>query len=268
MKAGGIFNIIVFSKDRACQLDLFLRSFNKYFTTSSKINVLYTYSSDLFKQGYDKLIESNPSVNFIPESNFRNQTIDLVKRTIPYTVFFVDDIVFIDYFTFDSAEWAEFEDNDKVLALSLRLGENINYCYPSNTYCPSPVLNKNGVYNWNEYRGYWSYPMSVDGNIYKTKDLHIIMENIKFEDPNTLEYQLACNPIKKPNMISFKSSKLINLAINRVQNNFLNRSGGTSHHLMNDDFIKGKVIDLETIVDCNLKKQNSCHIEIELSWAF
>jgi hypothetical protein len=45
---------IVFSKDRAAQLDLFLDSFSKNFAIG-KVTVIYTYSSEEFRQGYIKL---------------------------------------------------------------------------------------------------------------------------------------------------------------------------------------------------------------------
>ena len=60
-------NFTIFSKDRSCQLSLLLSSmkeFIKEFETL-KINVLYTYSNDFFKQGYDKLIPIYNNINFI-----------------------------------------------------------------------------------------------------------------------------------------------------------------------------------------------------------
>ena len=52
-------NIIVFSRDRACQLELFIRSMKFYFKEfyQYNINVLYTYSNNKFKEGYEKLFK-------------------------------------------------------------------------------------------------------------------------------------------------------------------------------------------------------------------
>ena len=75
-------NIIVFSKDRAMQLELFIRSFNKYVKDFDKyiINIIYTYSNDNFKLGYDKLIGMNyPNVNYIKETNFRSDLIRMIN---------------------------------------------------------------------------------------------------------------------------------------------------------------------------------------------
>jgi hypothetical protein len=270
-----MFNIIVFSKDRACQLDLFLRSWEKFVDIPGKINVLYTYtqSNDRFRVGYEKLIDLHPSVNFVPEDDFTcfvpksyfyDRAMELINPAKPNTIFFVDDIVFINKFSTNSEEFTEFKINSNILALSLRLGKNINYCYPSNSYCPGPELKLFGRFDISK-GGYWSYPMSIDGNIYKTADLLPILKKIEFKNPNTLEYQMACNPINKSEMVCFESSRLINLAINRVQDEFKNRAGSASHHFLNDGFLNGKTINLDQLLNQpQVKNSNSCHIETEL----
>ena len=89
-------NIVVFSKDRAMQLELFIRSFNKYVKNSGRytINILYTYSNNVFKEGYDKLIKYGiNNVNFVKENNFKPDLIKLINKTAKYTIFFVDDKV-------------------------------------------------------------------------------------------------------------------------------------------------------------------------------
>ena len=62
-------NIIGFSKDRPAQLELFIRSMKFYFREfyEYKINILYTYSDDRFKEGYDKLfkIHADSNINYI-----------------------------------------------------------------------------------------------------------------------------------------------------------------------------------------------------------
>ena len=52
-------NIIVFSKDRGLQLELFLRSFNTFVKDAEEypISVLYTHSTEQFKKGYDKVMD-------------------------------------------------------------------------------------------------------------------------------------------------------------------------------------------------------------------
>ena len=77
-------NIIIFSKDRACQLDLFLRSLKKYFKEFEELNfnILYTYSNDKFKIGYDKLftIHNDSNLNYIKETKkFKEHVAPVIK---------------------------------------------------------------------------------------------------------------------------------------------------------------------------------------------
>ena len=64
-------NIIIFSKDRACQLDCFLRSVIKYMYLPHTIQILYKYTTEGYKRGYNKLIESyGNTIEFIKEKDF------------------------------------------------------------------------------------------------------------------------------------------------------------------------------------------------------
>ena len=62
-----------------------------------KINILYTYSDNKYKEGYDKLfsIHNDSNINYIKESqNFKNSLLLLLDLNNLHTVFFVDDVVF------------------------------------------------------------------------------------------------------------------------------------------------------------------------------
>ena len=48
-------NAIVCSKDRAGQLDLFLRSLQRFRRHPPRLQILYNYSTDGFREGYDRL---------------------------------------------------------------------------------------------------------------------------------------------------------------------------------------------------------------------
>ena len=66
-------NIVIFSKDRACQLELFLRSMKNFFFEWSlcKVSILYTYSNDSFKKGYEKTRFYHPEFNYVLEDGIR-----------------------------------------------------------------------------------------------------------------------------------------------------------------------------------------------------
>ena len=50
-------NVIIFSKNRAAQLELFIRSMKKFFKdfSSNEIKILYKTSNSFFEEGYEKL---------------------------------------------------------------------------------------------------------------------------------------------------------------------------------------------------------------------
>jgi hypothetical protein len=102
---------IIFSKNRACQLELLLRTLN----LQSK--VIYTYDEE-FKSGYDKLILMYPNVEFILQTNFKQQVIENLGK---YTLFLVDDDIMIESFDENCREFQEFKNDQNIICLSLRL---------------------------------------------------------------------------------------------------------------------------------------------------
>ena len=59
-------NIVIFSKDRPAQLDLFLRSMKQFFPDwhkSRDIHILYTYSDEAYGAGYVKTITLHPEMH-------------------------------------------------------------------------------------------------------------------------------------------------------------------------------------------------------------
>src|SRR6266567_4394904 len=56
-------NVIIPSFNRACQLDLLLRSLNKYWITDKLfVYVLCKYSNSFFKEGYNKLFDKETTI--------------------------------------------------------------------------------------------------------------------------------------------------------------------------------------------------------------
>lgn len=66
-------SILCWSKDRACQLNALLRSLKTYIPSS--VVVLYTYSNDDFRCGYDVVRAEHPFVTFVKENDFYEDTI-------------------------------------------------------------------------------------------------------------------------------------------------------------------------------------------------
>lgn len=257
-------NIVVFSKDRAMQLELFIRSFNKYVKDFDKyiINILYTYSTDNFKLGYDKLINMNYSnVKFIKEVNFRNDLIQLIKQENKHTVFFVDDNIFKNPIDFYDNQMDIFNNHGDIICRSLRLHPNLTYCYTLNVNMIKPNFLHDNIFIWVGQSADFGYPMSVDGHIFKTKDILPFILGLNYNNPNSFEGGMASNPIKIPKMICYNESIVVNNPCNKVQTYNGNISGKVSVSELNKSFLDGYIISMENIDGI----QNiSCHQEIEI----
>ena len=119
-------NIIIFSKDRACQLEALLRSMQEYFHYPYIAYILYDASSAEYERGYERLIPSYPEIIWIRQSNFKADFLSLLHDTVnkayPYLMFLVDDILFVREFT-GTDLLDRFAADQDILAVSLRMGE-------------------------------------------------------------------------------------------------------------------------------------------------
>lgn len=257
--------VIVFSKDRACQLDGLLRSLQRFVAIPHRVTVLYTASDPAYQRGYDLLIDWNQSVRWVRERDFKTDLLRLVgdvqESGTKQVMFLVDDIVFTRRFTGEGI--VDELDNDDVLAISLRLGESIRYCHPRSAPTRPPEFLEGHRWAWRSAPGgYWDYPMSVDGNIYRVDDIAKTLAGIDFSNPNTLEAAMAGKPIDRPHLVCDEQPYLVNLALNLVQNVFANPHGDISAEDLNRCFLSGFVIDIEQFEG---REFEACHIEPKLS---
>jgi hypothetical protein len=84
---------IVFSRDRAMQLDGFLKSVRQHTPAYTKVTALCKPTSERHRESYFALRSSHPEVQWVHESAFRDDLIGLLDQA-PYTVFHTDDDVF------------------------------------------------------------------------------------------------------------------------------------------------------------------------------
>ncbi len=261
-------NIIIFSKDRACQLDLFLRSLKKYFIEFKelKFNILYTYSNDKFKQGYDKLftIHNDSNLNYIKETKkFKSHVLDIVDEKEKHIVFFVDDMIFKNEFSLKSKQFKLFDLDDDILTLSLRLHKNLSYCYPARIHISPPKFNSNNIFRWRGQQGDYGYPMSLDGHFFRTSDMLPFLNGLNYNNPNSLESSLASYALNRPTMICFEESVVLTIPVNKVQNFNQNVYGNISANFLNDKFLNDFIIDL---IPFEGFKNISCHQEMEMEY--
>lgn len=257
-------DIIVFSKDRACQLDAFLRSMEIHHKDLDLCNVsiLYKASDEQYQAGYDKLIEKYP-YNFVKETNFKNDLVGIYERgTSDYVQFFVDDNIFKNDFKFTDDEFKTFQNDNSILALSLRLHPGIAYCHPMKKSVIRPTTVGN-VWNWKNADGDWGYPMSVDGNIFRRREIDVYVKGFIYNNPNTFEAMMATTPLQNDKMICYKDSKVFNIPMNRVQETFQNPCGDVDTKILNDKFLSGEVINIDVF---NGFQNSACHQEVEVEF--
>ncbi len=260
-------DIIVFSKDRACQLDALLRSMREFFDLPHRLHVLYTTSSSEFELGYDLLRIWHRGVRWVGDGGVFGLTMQKLMAAIDrgpgrYLMFLVDDMMFTRTFTAGKL-MESLSDDDDILAVSLRMGEDITYCYVRDIQTTPPDFSKGYRWSWKDAStGYWNYPMSQDAHIFRTSDFAELLPRLRFVNPNTLEATQSGHPFPRPDMVCEATSCVINIAANRVQSIYKNRCGNISAEFLNESFLAGLAID---VVPFTGRVYNSCHIDEDLA---
>jgi hypothetical protein len=245
-------NTIIFSKNRACQLELLLRSLNMPAT------VLYTYDPK-FKAGYEKLKKMYPSVKFIKESNFKTQLTKIIDKGSKYLMFLVDDSVMIRPFGKDCPEFAKFKKNPKIICLSLIL----------------PPLKKK-LWLWKQYaRGSpkfkyqlraWGFPMAVGAHVFRKEDILAALETPgEIRTPNYLEIALNTRIPNRPLMLCFDEAKFVRNEANQVQTDFPTHPFGVSVKELESRFLKVERLSLSNIIEKSIKARNS-FLKTDYKW--
>jgi hypothetical protein len=264
-------NAIIFSKDRAAQLRLLIYSIQKNAPHAFNLNVIYTSSNEEFNKGYEKVKgEFSSLCNFVKQTdNFKGDVLNLLDSDSELSCFFTDDDIIYKSFSVESVKNSINNDED-VFCFSLRLGKNTNFCYAMNT--PNVFRDyseSDGTLSWDWSVHYldFGYPLSVDGHIFKTKDILKLTKKVGFTNPNTFEAALQIfESFPKNKMTSFPESVLVNTPNNIVNTSFANRNGlthGADVKELNKNYLAGSVIDLESMDFSNVI---GCHQEIEFKY--
>lgn len=194
LKNDGIVSII-FSKDRAMQLDAFLQSYFEYVQNASTVKVLYHTSSIEHEKSYQDLVEIYKSqpVEFHKEGNFRELLLTIVENsTEDRLIFYVDDMLFsakIDYNDLKAINPLE-----KIVCLSR--GKDLVYstvlAKPLQVPTIKPLQGNLFQFKWNEIPEFsdWTYPIGVSGYMFSRTEILAMMKATLFKAPNSLESNL------------------------------------------------------------------------------
>lgn len=246
-------DLMIFSKDRAMQLDLLLRSIKDNFKEIDLENVpiLVKASTKEFDEGYDKLIRKFPECKFITEQNFVDDIRNIFNNfTKDFCFTLVDDeIVINDYSIKEGIELLQ--KNETLHCISLRMHPKVTYCYTANLPSPFPEHEKVGnLYKWQwnkaDPRTDSGYPSCINSHIYHTQIMKFWVNQIQFNNANSLEGIFNMNRARfQPHMACFELPKTVNIANNLTQSGVNRYSKNPAFDLehMNDKYLLDFIID-------------------------
>jgi hypothetical protein len=249
---------IVFSRDRAMQLDAFLRSVELHVPELfEELVVLYRATEEGFAAGYERLRAERPGVTWVAESNFRDDLLELVgdERLL---VFHTDDDV---YFRSIGA----FDLRDEEVCFTLRLGLNTTYCYPldrDEELRDAEVGGDRVSWDWRaQDPGAYSYPLALNAHVFRAREAHEWLGRTEYASPNELEAALqALSPDVQPRMASFAHSAVVSIPANIVNDTYANRHGAMhGAQDLNLRFLDGERIDVPAM---SFDRIGACHVEI------
>lgn len=261
---------IVFSKDRALQLHGLLSSLLQNVTGSFTLHVLYHASSAEHQQAYDEvrhLFSKKADWQWTKENDFRANLIQILEKNhSTETCFLVDDIVFIRPINLDALDWDTYSKG----ILSLRLGKDITFCYTkqkSMIVPPLKVVDTNDKmlqFQWGSSDYDWAYPLSVDGHIFPAHEIQVAVKELNYSAPNSFERALQrLSPLysKRPGYC-FASPRLLNIPLNRVQDEVDNCSGDICPEKLLARWNEGLTLDFEALSEIETE---SVHKEVKIS---
>lgn len=243
-------NIIIFSKNRACQLDLFLRSFFVNMLIDYKVSVLYKYTTNEFKLGYDNLINIYGSkVKFIKEKQFKSDLLKLYDRGSTFTLHLTDDNFIKRPILLDN-KFEILVKNKDITTLTMSMGKNLRFLNPNEPMPPpeSFIDEKNCIYEWAKCKHrVWHFPRGLTTTIYRTVDIIDWFPKLNFKNPNTLEAAMSPGSSSKPYMMCWSKNRLIVLTVNVVQKVYPTMAGNITVEYLNNKWLSGQRIKIDNI---------------------
>jgi len=266
---------IIFSYNRAVQLNMLLESITKYdHKKQLELQIVYRYSNADFHEGYLKLKgqynigwheEHMSKKHYVlpvfplywrnyfwwlkykyikwVDSDFRNIVSSILKSSTNDNVMFLtDDSLFIRDIELQSKVLHEIRHEPLATAYSLRHGMNIY---------GGVFEKKERLIKWDRYYNHhsneWSYSFSLDGHIYSKEALIKKMNRIIFKNPNTLEGNMACYANEKKlfvNHYANLNSCLVGFELNRVQSINNNHNLNIDYQKLNILYLNGYKLGL------------------------
>jgi hypothetical protein len=105
--------------------------------------------------------------------------------------------------------------DDDVICFSLRLGENTTYCSlfeMVNNLHGQEITGNIMKWEWSKHYLDFGFPLSINGHIFRTKELLKLIKKVPFTNPSKLEEGLQIFEfLPREKMASYKQSVLVNV---------------------------------------------------------
>jgi hypothetical protein len=249
-------DLVIFSYNRPLQLYALLESIKNYCTGFNEIHVIYRTDAEQFDQGYKVVTHDFCNVQYHkqssnPQQDFKPLTLQAAFFSpSAYIMFAVDDIVVKE--KIDISECIDALEQCSAYGFYLRLGKNLTNCYSYGSAAqPLPPLQEElpMIFSWHFNQGTfdWVYPHTVDMTLYRKKDIESYLRVYSYSSPNKLEdiWNLHARPIIAKKGLCYLTSKIVNVPLNRVQNDYNNRAMQQWTVLgLLEEFLGGKKIDI------------------------
>lgn len=266
--------VLVFSKDRAMQLDATLASLSRHCLdlADADCKVLYATSTAEHERQYATLQQTYPAIGFAKETDFYA---DLLNSLGAYrnVLFMVDDNLFVrDFFLAEAVEFLN--SNEDALGFSLRLGKNVRYCYPVSAPQRQPEFQsiQPGVmkFRWLGAEHDFGYPLELSSSLFRVSDVLPILLKTAVRNPNYAEVALNDSKLdfagRKMNLLCFERSVAFCVPLNMVQQAFTNRAGDKPEYTVDSlsaMFAADQRINIRRFDNFS---PDGCHQEVELSF--
>ena len=239
-------------------------------------------NSEGFESAHETLEREHSEVSFCQQgrSIFRNTLESVISADTDYVCFLTDDDI---VFSKNVVNY-EYLKNPEVACVSLRMGLNIcERSHGSKTWgdLPERYLNLgDDAIGWsktsNVYGSYWSYSLSLDGHVFRQRDMVEMLDELCYledrhperwkQTPNELEGALQRFWTITPNsIVAPVHSRVVNSPNNKVQDSHPANVSGL-YHKYDADYLLGKYmsgsrINLDHLDFSNIKCP---HTEIDL----
>jgi len=249
-------DMVIFSYDRPMQLYALLESIQLYMIGLDQVHIIFRATDARYALAYEQVKHEFPGALFTcqgdkPREDFKPLTLKAsFESPSEYIIYAVDDIIVKDFV--DLGMCIDLLEKTQAWGFYLRLGTHLRECYPCKCAQAVPPCAAvcDGVLSWRFSQATydWGYPHTVDMTLYRKNDIAKDVCEMAYTAPNSFEASWAGRRPTRPVGLCYEQSKIVNLPLNRVQNDMQNRAMSvlTPAELL-ERFEKGEKINIFTL---------------------